>query len=239
MCEEKLRQFKKVLKIKYPILGIYFLNSIPLRAKHYQDTACTALVRSFLKNETVFFGAKSHQQLCSGANYFLKLSKTNYNEALDVYIRQEHVMKNKNIGRKFLKSLPKFPDYIRNKFIVINPFRANNKPKIIVLLLTPAQAGRIIGLLNYADYKEIKISPNQSTCMAFFAPLATGLPHINFIDYYDRYHQGRIAGKNIWPEDKMIVSLSFKQFKDVLYNFNKSPQGSYKPNMKLKIVDNI
>lgn len=227
----KINKFKKTLKIDKKILGIYFSKNLPKRFKNHQDTACTALARAFYKNEVLVFGAKKYPQLCSGASYFLKLAAISDQETKDVYINKEHVFKNNNICGKFLEDLPKFPKALENKFIVIKPFEKNDKPAVVIMLVNPAQAGRILGLMNYSRYGKIEILPSQPTCLAFFAPLVTKKPHINFLDYYDRYYQGKINGKSIWPEDKMIISMSYSDFETVLTNLEKSPFGNYKPDL--------
>ncbi|MFH1523122.1 MAG: DUF169 domain-containing protein [Patescibacteria group bacterium] len=240
MTKEKLKQFKKALKINKPILGIGFSKKLPNNYQHYKDTACTALARAFSKKETLVFGAKKFPQLCSGGDYFLKLSSINDYEAMDVYVNDEHVFKDRKICKEFTESLPKLPNNLKNKFITIKPFQINDQPEIIIILANPAQVGRIIGLLNYEKYNEIKIYPNQPTCLSFFAPLVTKLPHLNFIDYYDRYYQGYVNNKYIWKENEMIISLTFEQFKEMLNNLNKSPQGIYnRVNIKTQKVSII
>jgi len=240
MPHKNLGQFNKSLKINHPILGIHFLHQLPKNIKRYQDTACTALARVFFSKEILAFGAKKYYQLCPGGNYFLKLSDINDEVAADVYVNDEHIFKNRGVCHKFLKSLPKFPNHLKGKFILLKPLGKNDQPDVIVMLINPAQAGRIIGLLNYEKYDEIKIHPNQPTCLSFFSPLITNLPHLNFIDYYDRYYQGKIHGKYIWPENKMLISMKFKQFKKILDNLNKSPQGGYKrTGIKTQKVDYI
>ena len=238
--DNKIIKFTKALKLKNPIIGINFTNKIPNNMKYFKDTACTALARAFIKKEIVVIGSKKYSQLCSGADYFLKLKNTKDEDAVNVYVDEEHVFKDQEICKEFLKSLPKFPDKLKSKSIIIKPFDVDDKPLVIVLLVNPAQAGRIIGLLNYSEYKEVKIFPNQSTCLSIFAPIITGIPHINFIDYFDRYFQGKVSGKYIWPEDKMIISLQFRHFKAIINNLNKSPQGAFKRKIiNPKIVDKM
>lgn len=231
MSNEKIKKLKRILKIDDEILGIYFTDKKPVNLKKYKDTACTALARCFFQKEKVFFDAKYNPQLCPGADYFLKLKKIKNSEAIDVYVKKEHVFQNRNICKSFLSGLPQFPKHLKNKFIIIKPLNIKENPKIIILLLNPAQVGRIIGLANYNKYKKIETYPNQPTCLAFFAPLVTKNLHINFLDYYDRYHQGRINNKNIWPENKMIVSMSYSDFKIILTNLEKSPHGKFKPKL--------
>ena len=226
-----IKKFKKTLGIKTEILGIFYSAKLPKKSKNFQDTACTALARSFFTKETLFFNAKEYPQLCSGASYFLKLDPISGQETIDVYINKEKVFKSKNICGKFLKNLPKFPELLKNKFIIIKPVEDKDKPSVVVLLVNPAQAGRILGLINYGQYKKVEILPSQPTCLALFAPLITKNPHINFIDYYDRYYQGKVSGRYIWPEDKMIVSMRYSDFETILANLEKSPHGSFCPNL--------
>ncbi len=231
--------FKKSLGIKTKILGIFYVNRLPQKFEYFKDTACTALARAFITGKTLIFGPKKYPQMCSGADYFLKLKEMHDAEAMDVYVNKEHVFKNKNICGGFIKSLPAFPSRLKNKFIVIRPIKGNEKPDVVVLLVNPAQAGRIAGLMNYDKYVEGQFSPNQPTCLAFFAPLVTKKIHVNFLDYYDRYYQGRVAGKNIWPEEKMIISIIYPNFKTILTNVSMSPHGSFRPRLSPQKVDRI
>jgi Uncharacterized protein conserved in archaea len=226
-----IKKFKKILGIKSETLGIFYSPILPRKGKNFQDTACTALARSFFTKEIVFFNSKEYPQLCSGASYFLKLSPISDQETIDVYINNEKVFKGKNVCEKFLKNLPKFPESLKNKFVTIKPIEDEDKPSVVVLLVNPAQAGRILGLINHDRYEKVEILPSQPTCLAFFAPLVTKKPHINFLDYYDRYYQGKIRGKSIWPEDRMIISMNYSDFKTILTNLEKSPHGSFRPNL--------
>ena len=125
---------------------------------------------------------------------------------------------------------------MKNKFIIIKPLKEKDKPSVVVLLVTPAQAGRVLGLINHDRYEKVEILPNQPTCLAFFAPLVTKKPHVNFLDYYDRYYQGKVGGRYIWPEDKMIISMEYSDFKTALVNLEKSPHGSFRPNLTPKKI---
>lgn len=239
MSTEIIEQFKKTLKIESEIIGVKFTKNLVSDCKFYHDTACTALARAIIKKTKVIFDSKKFPQLCEGANYFLKLSKIKDSEASNIYVKKEQIFINEKICKIFLESLPKFPNTLKNKFIIISPLKAKDKPHIVILLVNPAQAGRILGLLNYNQYKTVEIHPNQPTCLSLFAPMVTKKPHINFIDYYDRYYQGRINEKNIWPETKMIISLKFQDFKKILNNLQKSSQGSFRPQLTPQQVDKL
>lgn len=136
-----------------------------------------------------------------------------------------------------MEALPKLPASLKNRFINIKIFDFNDNPCIAILLANPAQAGRILGLLNHRKYNVAKIHPNQPTCLSLFAPLVTKTIHCNFLDYYDRYYQGRNNKKLIWPEEKMIISIRNQEFREILNNLNKSAQGSFRPKLLPQQVD--
>lgn len=235
---ESVREVKKVLKMKNEILGVDYSNE-NFSGLCRRDTACTAIIRSFKKKEVIVINSGKHAQLCSGGDYFLKMKDISDEEAISVYVDTEKAFENSDACKMFLKSLPKFPESLKNKNIIIGPLQMMENASIVMLLVTPAQAGRIIGLLNFRRYSEVKIIPNQPTCISLFAPLVTEQLHINFIDYYDRYYQGIVRGKKIWSEEKMIVSMTQVQFEEVYNNLHLSPQGSFVPNLHPKEVDDI
>lgn len=223
----KIIKFAKALKLKNPIIGIEFANKTPNNAKHFKDTACTALARVKNKKIGVFFDFKKHCQLCSGADFFLGSKNISDDKVMDIYVSDEHVFENKKVCQQFLKTMPKIPDKLLGKKVIIKPFQTEDNSQVVILIVNPAQAGRILGLLNYNCFNKIEIYPNQSTCLVFFAPLVTNLPHINFIDYYDRYFQGKISGRYLWKEDEMIISLTREHFFSAINNLAKSPHGAY------------
>ncbi|MDP1619855.1 MAG: DUF169 domain-containing protein [Candidatus Moranbacteria bacterium] len=225
----QIKQLKKILNIDEEILSVTFVDADFLGSGNiHRDTACTAIARAFKNKEAVVVSAKN--QLCPGADYFLKLKKIKTKEAIDAYVEGEKVFENKNVCQTFLRALPKYPIKLMKKDIVINS-SINVKTQLAILLINPAQANRIIGLLNFDRYNKVDFLPNQPTCISLFAPLVSGAPHINFMDYYDRYYQGKINKKYLWPEDKMIISLRFSDFKKILKNLEKSPHGNYIPRL--------
>ncbi|MDO8529745.1 MAG: DUF169 domain-containing protein [bacterium] len=237
MKKENIKKFGSLAGIEN-IISVYFCDDFKFKAKCFQDTICTAVARVFLNHETIIF-SKEHKQLCPGADYFLKLSKISISEAIKNYVKDEHVFCNEKVCRNFLKHLPKFPKELKHKNIVMKPFEFKDNPQIIVMLLTPALAGRVLGLLNYDKYENVVLNPSQPTCISLFSPIVTEKPHINFIDYYDRYYQNKFNGKSIWSEGKLIISLKYNDFIVILNNFSKSSHGSYNPNISVQKVDPI
>ncbi|MFH0969243.1 MAG: DUF169 domain-containing protein [Patescibacteria group bacterium] len=236
---KSVAEIRKVLKIRAKILGVDYSSANFEDVSRRNDTACTAIATSFIRGKQTIINSGLHAQLCPGGDYFLKTKEISDKEATDVYVKTERVFKNNSVCKMFLKSLPKFPESLKNKNIIIGPLHKMKKAMVVIFLVTPAQAGRIIGLLNRKKYSKVKVIPNQSTCISLFAPLANGQLHINFIDYYDRYHQGIVCGKKIWPEEEMILSMTVAQFKEVYGNLDISSQGSFVRDLHPKEVDDI
>jgi uncharacterized protein (DUF169 family) len=240
MQEKKLEKFKKSLKIREPILGVFFVDKLPSDGVSYhKDTVCTAMIRAFFKKESVFFNATDKRQLCEGADFFFNFAKISKKKICNVYVKEEGIFENDKVCKKFLKSLPKLPTQKKYKNIIIKPFLSKDRPEVVLLLVNPVQAGRILGLLNHSDFNEIRIIPNQPTCISIFAPLVNNQPHINFIDYFDRHYQGVIGGKKYFRKENLTLSFKVKQFETILSNLDKSSQGTQAPLTNPKKVDRI
>lgn len=236
----KIIKFIEVLKLRNPIIGIKFISKIPKNAKHFKDTACTALARVKNKKIGIFFDFEKHCQLCSGANFFLGNKNISDDKVMNIYVNDEHVFENKKVCKRFLKTIPKIPNKLTGKKILVKPLQIEDAPQVVILIANPAQAGRILGLLNYNCFNKIEIYPNQPTCLAFFTPLVTNSPHINFIDYYDRYFQGKMGEKYLWKEDEMIISLTQEHFFSMINKLTESPHGAYtRTKMDIKKIDSI
>lgn len=239
MKEQDFKKFIQILKVDYPLVGVFFAEKIPKSYKKHNDTICTALARSFLKNQASYFNETLHSQSCKGADYYFKFENIKEKEVVKNYVKDECVFSDKSVCKKFIKNTPKFPKRLIGKVLTIKPFIVSDMPAVVVLLLLPSQIGRIIGLLNYNAVEKLDVLPSQPTCISLFAPLVTGKPHINFIDYYDRYYQGVVNSKKIWPESHMIISITYKQFCEIVANFKKSSHGSFVPNIIPQKVDKL
>lgn len=231
----QIKKLKKILNLDENVLGVTFVDADSSHfANIYRDTACTAMARVLKSGEDIMLTADN--QLCPGANYYLKFKRIETRDAIETYVKKERIFENNKVCKTFLDSLPVFPTDLVKKNIIVSSC-IYKRTQVVVLLVNPAQANRLLGMLNFNQYKKVYFFPNQPTCISLYAPLVSGEPHINFIDYFDRYYQGKINKKNIWSDGKMIMSLSFADFKRILKNMNKTAQGSYKPNIIPQKID--
>lgn len=242
---QKINQFKKTLGIKNNLVAVSFRQKLPKISKnpktkdYYQDVICTAIKRVSQpqrgplrgRNVCLAFGNQESglPSRCAGANYFLHLGSRNKKETIKTYVNKEHCFASTKIANKFLTALPSFPKNLFNQYIILQPLeKINTKPQVILMIVTPAQVNRLVGLYTYHCYQTSTIYPAIPTCVAVYLPLVTGQPHINFIDYYDRFYQGKQKGASIWNNYELIFSLTIKDFQLMLKNLKQSPFGSFK-----------
>ena len=243
---------KQSLGLKYNPISVRFSATLPKNISRkpdgafYRDAACTALCRSLKKGSVLVVASKKNcgpavPQSCSGANFFLKFEDVSTEDAQGVYVKNEQVFCSEKVCLDFLASVPLLPEPKRDKIIVLSPLeKETDNPDVVIVLATVAQASRLIGLSVYEGFEAISVLPAISTCVSIYAPLTDGKIHINFIDYYDRGHQGKQSdGKLIWEEGEMLVSMPFSTFQKIVENISKSPHGDFKPDLKPRPFDNI
>lgn len=229
---------KKCLQIE-KIISIRFSHTKTLQYKKYNDTACTALARSFENKKSTYIDRK-YGQLCSGGNYFLKIIPTPKEEVCNVYVKDEKVFRDNTTCENFIKKIPKYPSLADKRYILISPLSyETKKPDVIMFLATPAQASRILGLSVYKEMSCPVIVPALSTCASIYAPLAAHAVHINFIDYYDRYYQGMQRGRSVWKDSELIMAMPYDIFDKIIQYIPLSAHGSYKPKIQPKSFDRL
>lgn len=225
--KKQFQSIKKHLGIE-SIISIRFSNTKTVNFNKYKDTACTALARS-LKNNILTYIDRKSGQLCPGGNYFLGISKLSKQEVCDVYVKDERVFKHHNACFSFLDEMPKYPMQADKRYVLFTPLeKEKNKPEVVVMLATPAQASRVLGLSAFKKMRQLSVLPAISTCVSIYAPLISRQIHLNFIDYYDRYYQGRQGRKLIWKDKEMLISLPYSLFFDIIKHIPFSAHGSYK-----------
>lgn len=219
----KLKQFKKIFKIGR-IVAVDFRRRPPPESSYHVDTYCTALARTFFGGETLVFG-RGCPQACAGGNYFFSRALPK-REVEDFYLEEEKSFGSRAACRKFLSALPRLPEKLWDQYLVLEEFTGSKKAPVLLFLVDPAQAGRLLGLLAFKRFYKLEILPGQPACVSLFAPLSRKGPHLNLIDHYDREYQGRQGGKKLWPENKLLLSLSYQDFQEILSNMEKSFYGA-------------
>lgn len=236
--KKQFNLIKSNLRIE-KIISIRFSNTKSIQYTKYNDTVCTALARCFKNNILTYIDRKTGQ-LCPGGDYFLKIKNISSKVVNNVYVKDEKIFQNSAVCNKFIKKLPSYPDAEKTRYILFTPLtKEKNKPDVIMMLTNPAQAGRILGLSVYKKILQPLILPALSTCASIYAPIESGRIHLNFIDYYDRYYQGRQKGISLWKDSGLIISMPFGIFEEIIKHIPLSAHGNFKPKIKPQKFDPI
>jgi len=236
--KKQFNLIRKKLRIE-KIISIGFSNTKSNQYIKFKDTACTALLRCFQNNTLTYIDRKTGQ-FCPGGDYFLDINNISPEEVNDVYVKNEKVFQNNIICNKFIKNLPNYPDVAKTKYILFTPLaKEKNKPDVIIMLANPSQAGRILGLSVYEKFSQPLILPALSTCASIYAPIESGKIHLNFIDYYDRYYQGKQKGLSLWKDSDLIISMPFGIFEEIIRHIPLSAHGSFIPKINPQKFDSI
>lgn len=221
------------------IISIRFSNTKSTQYTKYNDTACTALVRCFTNNTLTYIDRKTGQ-LCPGGDYFLKIKNISTKDVNNVYVKDEKIFQDSAVCNKFIKNLPEYPSAAKKRYILLTPFvKEKNKPDVIMMLANPAQAGRILGLSVYKKFFQPLILPALSTCASIYAPIESNRIHLNFIDYYDRYYQGRQKNVSLWKDSDLIISIPYGIFEKIIKHIPLSAHGSFRPKINSQRFDPI
>jgi len=157
---------------------------------------------------------------------------------MNVYVAQEKVFESFKACKSFLGALPEYPSLGKTRYITITPlFLETGCPDVVVLCVNPAQTSRLLGLSVFKKMMLPEIFPAGPSCLSLYAPLSTGRIHVNFIDYYDRYHQGKQGKTYLWEEHELMVAMPYQLFRSVMDSVPASPHGQNKPRLRPKMVD--
>ncbi len=216
---------KELMHSTKPV-SVRFLNRISKGEKLSQDLYCTAISRCAKKGKKVIIEVEKHR--CSGGNYFVGNSDVDAEEIGDVYIDKEKVFGNKRDLGKFLRLAGRNP--VKSKYVVFEP-GISEKADVVVLLLNPDDAGRILGMNAYLGNFEVDIVPAISTCASLYRPLIKKKAiHVNFIDYFDRKYQC----KGFFEKSELIVSMTLGIYKKMSKIFVQTSHGGNSPkNMEI------
>jgi uncharacterized protein (DUF169 family) len=194
--------------------------------KSGSELYCTAIAKAAKSDKIIIIDTQKHK--CTGGNYFVGRQNAGPKEIADAYINKECVFSSRNHLKAFLAKTGRNP--IKARYVIfeprMNPAKIPKKTEIILMVVTPDIAGRIIGLAAYNGHLSPDIIPAASTCTALFRPLIKPESiHVNFIDYFDREYQC----KGLYSKTKLIISTTPELYAELVKIYPKSCHGGKKP----------
>jgi uncharacterized protein (DUF169 family) len=104
----------------------------------------------------------------------------------------------------------------RGSHLVVGPLEKFEKdPDLILFVVTPAEADRILGLISFKGAEPFMYYPASSICSAITNSMAKGKPEINLISAFERKTSN-------WSPNELILTLPVRDFEEAVMNISES-----------------
>jgi uncharacterized protein (DUF169 family) len=216
--ETEARKVVEILGLRWtPIGGRFSATADDSGDSARKLSICEAF--DVVKHEGVVLNLSAENCTCSGGRHFTGLEILPVETIATAVAKKEHrVYESVDAA---VTSINKQPQPVkRGDFFILGPLEKFDKePDLVFLLVNPAQADRILGLVSFRGAEPFAYYPASSICSTITNVMAKGRPEINLISAFERR-----GGK--WTPDELMVGLPLKDFEAAVENIPKSGYGS-------------
>lgn len=186
-----------------------------------EEEASNAIAR--VAKERCALSIDCRRRRLSAGSYFACGNALPLCDIVDMYVNTERIFPDEKTVVRFLKKVGRNP--LTRRYIHILP-HFHSKADVILLVVSPAQASRLLGLQAHDGIFSADIIPAAPTCATLYRPLL--IPdriHVNFIDYFDREQQAR----GCFEAGELLVSMTPALYRSLCGVHATSAHGAYKP----------
>ncbi|MGD0029196.1 MAG: DUF169 domain-containing protein [Candidatus Bathyarchaeia archaeon] len=171
-----------------------------------------------VKRENVVLNLSKENCTCPGGRHFTGLEVLPVETIASFVTKKGHsVYKSVDAAVGSIKRQPQPVN--RGDFFILGPLEKFEKePDIVFLLVNPAQAERILGLVSFRGAEPFTYYPASSICSTITNVMAKGKPEINLISAFER-RGGR------WAPNELMVGMPLKDFEAAIENIPESGYG--------------
>ena len=216
--EAEARKMVEVLGLRWaPIAGRFSAIAEENGDSVRKLSICEAF--GVVKRESVVLNLSKENCTCPGGRHFTGL------EFLPVETSASSVTKK---GHRVYESVDtavasiiRQPQPVnRGDFFILGPLEKFEKePDLVFLLVNPAQAERILGLISFRGAEPFMYYPASSICSTITNVMAKGKPEINLISAFERRGGG-------WAPDELVVGMPLKNLEAAIENIPESGYGT-------------
>ena len=203
--------FKRVLKLKYEPVAVIFTNDQVSTGKHVKTPICRAIK---LASEGDSYIVDESTSTCPGGSRYCGFSETQSRS------EKRRLQKFLTKGEKLTSSIVSFermqklsvepPTGLSDRIIICPLDSAEKRPDLVLFLVNPEQACRLVTLDTYWD----GLSPDQriigALChTAISYTLMTGNTNLSMGDWTARHNQG-------FDQDILFLSIPFERIDNLL-----------------------
>jgi uncharacterized protein (DUF169 family) len=215
--EVEARKMVEVLGLRWaPIAGRFSAIAEENGDSARKLSVCEAF--GVVKRENVVLNLSKENCTCPGGRHFTGLEFLPVETIASAVTKKGHrVYKSIDTAVASIKRQPQPVN--RGDFFILGPLgKFEKEPDIVFLLVNPAQAERILGLISFGGAEPFTYYPASSICSTITNVMAKGKPEINLISAFER-RGGR------WAPDELVVGMPLKDFETAIENIPESDYG--------------
>lgn len=169
---------------------------------------------------------------CFGASWHLGFRSVNNQRLKEIFkkftVETEKIFSSGEAAERLFAQMEEPPDNKDNYFALAPAEKAEFQPQLIIFVVNPQEASRLLTLLTFSDGIMPKIKIGGPTCrMSITYPLLCRQVNISFYDY-----TSRIASKV--KKDKLIVSVPYSRIPQIIESIAGCSAGSAKVDVSVR-----
>ncbi len=211
------------LGLTLPPIGVKFSFFRPEGVEPLEQDAALSLCEMFQKSQTEnrpFYFSKDHTETCVGKILLGMEDMAPFAESGQIGARLG-VFEEARANEHFYQYVPKLARGVTN-YVTFAPFdQLTSEPDVLVVAAPPDKAEIIMRAVTYSTGEMYKSACTPVMGCAFFLlyPYVTG--EVNFV-VPALVHGPR--GRELWPDDTMLVSIPYRWIPTVLTNLTRMEQ---------------
>ncbi len=201
--QKQVNEMNAILKLKNTFIGVKFSETPDANGTAPNISICEAF--SVVRKENVIINLAKENCTCGGGRHFAGLQIAPIGTISSILAEEGHrIYESKEVAETSVKKQPQ-PAY-RGKYLILGPLhKFEEDPDLVLFVVNPAQADRILGLASFKGAEPFAYFPATSICSTITNALAKGKPDINLISIFERK-------KGQWSPNELIVALPLKYF---------------------------
>jgi uncharacterized protein (DUF169 family) len=204
----------QTLRLKSVPIGAKFSETPDARGIDRRLRICEAL--DVVKRRKAVVTLSKENCVCRGGCHIGGWQALSIEELSNLFL-EAHVYESKEVAKASVSKQLK-PVY-RGRFLILGPLeKFETDPDLVLFFVNPAQAERILGLVCFEGAEPFMHYPASSVCSTINNTLVKGKPDINLISMFERT-------RHKWSQDKLIVTLPFKDFLTAAKSLDRSGYG--------------
>jgi len=215
--------FKELLNLEYSPVAIACLKEPLLENRGKKVRICRAILDAG-KGQTLQIDSTNNA--CFGASWHLGFHKIKDQKVADMVkkfvVEGEKLFCSYQALDNLLFQMEEPPDNSDSYFVLFPLEKAEFKPQLVIFIINPEAACRLLTLVTFIDGVMPKIKIGGPTCrMSIIYPLLTGEVNVSFFDYTAR----KMCNVD---KDKLLITIPYTKMPLIMESIDKCSAGKAK-----------